>query len=293
MEEIKQFIENRPNVIAAYAYGSKVFKQNNADIKSSLIDLIFVVEDIKKWHLENLKKNPNDYSLMGSTYFKIANKEKLKGNTGIAYISDIEENGLRYKFGTIEYQDLLLYLQTWKSFYMAGRFQKTISPYKEDVDLNRAILINRKKAILVASLLQNKNIVDKHELFETLVSLSYMGDPRMKLGEAPNKIKNIVNGSFDEYNNIYNINTNYLSNLGDKVSINKDNILKEYNNLPLYLKEYIDNSNEDIINNNIINYLSNLNNKEGWAMMLKGPKTNGVSRSLKYGARKVKKKFEK
>ena len=293
MEEIRDFIKNRPDVVAAYAYGSKVFKQENAKTSNSLIDLIFVVDNLKDWHLKNLKINPSDYSLIGSNYFKYANSDRLKGNTGIAYISDIEEDGLRYKFGTIEYQDLLLYLQTWKSFYLPGRFQKTISPYKEDIELNRAILINRKKALLVASMLQDKGLVDKHELFETLVSLSYMGDPRMKLGEAPDKIKNIVNGAYDEFDKMYDFNTPYLKEVGDKVLIKQESIIDEYKNLPLYLKEYIEKSNTDLVNDNIIKYLSELNNKEGWAMMLKAPKTNGVVRSLKYGARKVAKKFNR
>ena len=293
MEEIREFINNRPDVVAAYAYGSKVFKQENAKTDNSLIDLIFIVDNIKDWHLKNLEKNPSDYSLIGSNYFKYANIDKLKGNTGIAYISDIEENGLHYKFGTIEYQDLLLYLQTWKSFYMPGRFQKTISSYKEDVELNRAILINRKKALLVASMLQDTCLVDKHQLFETLVSLSYMVDPRMKLGETPNIIKNIVNGAYDEFNKLYDFNTSYLEEVGDKVIINNMSLINEYKNFPIYLKEYIDRSSNDNINENIIKYFSEINKNEGWAMMLKTPKTNGVVRSMKYGARKLAKKFNK
>ena len=54
---IKKFIEKRPKVIAAYGYGSGVFKQagynGNEEVQ---LDLIFIVEDIKKWHLENMKK---------------------------------------------------------------------------------------------------------------------------------------------------------------------------------------------------------------------------------------------
>ena len=45
MEEIRQFIENRPDVIAAYGYGSKIFKQENAITTDSLIDLIFETLD--------------------------------------------------------------------------------------------------------------------------------------------------------------------------------------------------------------------------------------------------------
>ena len=111
MEEIKQFIENRPDVIAAYGYGSKIFKQENAITTDSLIDLIFVVDNIKDWHLKNLEINPKDYSFTGTNFFKVAPKSLIKGSTGIAYVSDIEENGLSFKYGTIEYKDIYYYLQ--------------------------------------------------------------------------------------------------------------------------------------------------------------------------------------
>ncbi|MBE6158595.1 MAG: hypothetical protein E7159_02070 [Firmicutes bacterium] len=289
MEEIREFIKNRPDVRAAYGYGSKIFKQENAITTDSLIDLIFVVDNIKEWHLKNLEINPKDYSLIGSNYFKIASADSIKGSTGIAYISDIEENGLRYKFGTIEYKDLYSNLQSWKSFYVPGRFQKTIYPYKEDIELNEAIMLNRKKALLVATYLAEKDFLTKEELFETLVNLSYMGDPRMKIGETPEKVKNIVQGAYDEFNKIYNFDTPYFEDLGDSVAINTSSIINQYNNLPLAIREYINNSNNDIISNNIRDYLTKLNHDEAWEMMLKAPLTNGVVRSAAYGARKLKK----
>ena len=289
MKEIREFIENRPEVKAAYAYGSKVFKQENAKTNNSLIDLIFVVDDIKKWHLENLEQNPNDYSFIGKNFFEIANKEKIKGNTNIAYISDIKENGLKFKFGTIEYQDLLLNLQTWDKFYVPGRFQKTIEAYKEDVELNRAILINRKKALLVASYLINKGLVTKEELFEKIVGLSYAGDPRMKFGETPDKVKNIVEGSFDEYNKMYDLNVPYLKDLGNDVLIKSEYLIDEYNNLPFAIKKYIETQELMTIPDAINEYLIKLNHDEASKMMKKAILTNGIVRSAAYGARKLQK----
>lgn len=289
MEEIREFIENRPDVIAAYGYGSKIFKQENAITTDSLIDLIFVVDNIKEWHLKNLEINPKDYSYIGSKFFANAQTDSIKGTTGIAYISDIEENGLRYKFGTIEYKDLYYNLQSWNSFYVPGRFQKTIYPYKEDIELNEAIMLNRKKALLVAAYLAKKDFLTKEELFEILVNLSYMGDPRMKIGETPEKVKNIVQGAYDEFNRIYNFDTPYFEDLGDKISINTANLANQFNNLPLAIRKYINNSNTDVISDNINNYLTNLNHDEAWEMMKKAILTNGIVRSAAYGTRKLKK----
>ena len=69
-ENIKEFVENRPEVIAAYGYGSGVFKQSGYNQnEQKQIDLIFVVDDLKKWHLANIEKNPNDYSYIGKYFF--------------------------------------------------------------------------------------------------------------------------------------------------------------------------------------------------------------------------------
>ncbi len=283
MEEIKHFIENRPNVVAAYAYGSKVFNQKDADSKNSLIDLIFVVDDIKRWHLDNIKKNSSDYTKSTAKFFENADINKIKGNTGIVYISDIKENNLKFKYGTIEYQDLLLYLQTWKSFYMPGRFQKTICPYKEDIELKEAINNNRYKALIVATYLHRFGVVSKYDLIKTIISLSYLGDTRMKFAEN--------NGAYDEYLNIYNFNSRLFKDLGDDVIINESVLYSEMKKIPYSLKEYIKNYNINNTRDCIIDYITNLNKKESIEMTKKGISTNGVVRSLKYASRKIEKRF--
>ena len=111
--EIEKFIKKRPEVKAAYGYGSGIFKQSGyTDKDKPQIDLILVVDNLKDWHLKNIKLNPKDYSLTGKVFFKNANESKLKGNTGITYLSNIEENNLVFKYGTIELKDLEKYLIT-------------------------------------------------------------------------------------------------------------------------------------------------------------------------------------
>ena len=56
-EFINEFLSQRPNVIGAFGYGSGVFKQLGYDKKEKpQIDLILVVENIREWHRENIKK---------------------------------------------------------------------------------------------------------------------------------------------------------------------------------------------------------------------------------------------
>ncbi|KAJ0407581.1 hypothetical protein ATCC90586_006224 [Pythium insidiosum] len=53
-----------PAVQFAMAYGSGVFKQKNHDSSTSMIDLVFAVDDPLAWHTENLARNASHYSFL-------------------------------------------------------------------------------------------------------------------------------------------------------------------------------------------------------------------------------------
>lgn len=53
-----------PRVAFAMAYGSGVFHQKNHDASTSMIDLVFAVEDPVAWHEENIARNPHHYSFL-------------------------------------------------------------------------------------------------------------------------------------------------------------------------------------------------------------------------------------
>lgn len=297
IENIEKFISKRPEVIAAYGYGSGIFKQAGYTKKDKpQIDLILVVDDLKKWHKENFKLNRNDYSLIGKIFFKYANISKLKGNTGITYVSNILEDGNIFKYGTIEEKDLIENLNTWKSFYMPGRFEKTIYPIKETKKLKEAIKKNRSAALLVSTYLQKKDIVSKKDILMTLCGLSYLGDTRMGIAENPNKVSNIVEGSFNEFINIYDFNTSYLKENGDNLIIDRKILKKELKQLPKELLEYISDtfdSDDEIIKNRILNYFKEVNHNESSKQTVKGIWTNGIVRSVKYALKKLEKRFKK
>ena len=296
-ENIKKFINKRPEVVAAYGYGSGVFKQSGyTDKDKPQIDLILVVDDLKKWHLENIKLNKNDYSFIGKSYFKHASIDKLKGCTGIAYISGIVEDGSVYKYGTIEERDLLRYLDTWESFYLPGRFQKAVYPIIENVNLKKDIDKNRENALMIASYLSGYKPTTQKDIYVMLCGLSYLGDTRMKFAENPRKVLNIVEGSFDEYNKIYKLDKKYLSTKDDIVNVNIEMISKEFDKFPSGLLNYIsDYTNEDysIVREKILEYFEKLNKKESTKQTLKGIPTNGSVRSINYASKKILKKIKR
>ena len=296
IDEIKEFVNNRPKVVAAYGYGSGVFKQHGYTSKDKpQIDLILVVDDLRKWHIENMKMNKKDYSFIGRNFFKHGNINKLKGKTGITYLSNIHENGKIFKYGTIELKDLEKNLATWKSFYLPGRFQKTICPIIENDELKQMIEKNRDQALLLSSFLQDSNEVTKKDLLVTLCGLSYLGDTRMKIAENPRKVLNIVEGSFDTFDRLYKFDRTYLKPSDNKLVIDKEEVRDSLTNLPSELVEYITpylNEDDEVIKTKILEYFANINKTESSTQTIKGIYTNGVVRSVNYAAQKVGKRFK-
>lgn len=299
LEQIKSFIEKRPKVEGAYGYGSGIFRQSGYTKRDRpQIDLILVVDDLKEWHKENMMRNPHDYSFIGKLFFKHASIDRIKGCTGIVYFSNIIENGLVYKYGTIEESDLLIHLEKWDSFYVPGRFQKKILTVVEDPVITRSNEENRKNVLCTALLTLP---VDKNRLIDVytqICGLSYLGDTRMKFAENPRKVLNIVEGSYDSFEEIYPLANPYcVLNDDGTISIDRVNLLDAIPNLPDSLVEYIRDTISDgdliVIKNKILEYFTNINKKESIRQTLKGICTNGVVRSIKYASKKIMKKVKK
>lgn len=278
---IKEFLNERPEVVAAFGYGSGVFKQLGYDSKEKpQIDLILIVNDMKLWHKENIKKNPKDYSFIGRNFFLNSSLDEIKGITGITYQSNIEYKGHLFKYGIIEYGDFVRHMQTWDSFYVPGRFQKPVLTIKSNNFIDELILQNRRNACKVGLLcLNNKDLKD---LYLTICNLSYSGDTRMKVAENPKKVDNIVGASYDKFNEMYNFNDLYQKN-GERIEYEID-----IDELPSSLEKYIK---DDKTKEKVMEYLSDLNRRESSLQTMKGIKTNGIVKSLRYGLAKVLKKF--
>lgn len=280
-EFIEEFLKERPSTVASFGYGSGVFKQLGYNSNDKVqIDLILVVNDIKKWHEENMKKNPKDYSFIGRKFFLSANSNEIKGITGITYQSNIEYKNHLFKYGIIEYGDFVKHMQTWDSFYVPGRFQKPILTIKSNNFIDKLIIENRKNACKVSLLCLDSN--ELKDLYLTICSLSYSGDTRMKVAENPKKVDNIVGASFDKFNEMYDFDDLYTKN-GDLIESKGIS-----DSLPLSLEKYVK---DDKSKEKIMEYLSDLNKKESSVQTFKGIKTNGIVKSIKYGFAKVLKKF--
>lgn len=293
-DNIFDFISTLPEVVDIIGYGSGVKNQEGYtdDIKRQ-IDLILTVNDIYEFHKLNFKKYPNIYSNIGIKLIKHVNSI----GTDINYVSNIDYKNNTYKIGVINKNDLSKDLITWDNMYMAGRCQKPISTLKIRDKVKNEIIYNRLNALKIALLLNNNKTITEQELYETICSLSYIGDIRMTMHcENPDKIKNIVNGSKIEFREIYNeVNDNLFDIKNNIISTNTDKILTSILDIPESLLKYLhkhmdlNNINIDELNNNIINYLKITNFKSSIAQPIKSIIINGTEKSLNYLKEKRKK----
>ena len=293
-DNIFDFISTLPEVVDIIGYGSGVKNQEGYtdDIKRQ-IDLILTVNDIYEFHKLNFKKYPNIYSNIGIKLIKHVNSI----GTDINYVSNIDYKNNTYKIGVINKNDLSKDLITWDNMYMAGRCQKPISTLKIRDKVKNEIIYNRLNALKIALLLNHNKTITEQELYETICSLSYIGDIRMTMHcENPDKIKNIVNGSKIEFREIYNeVNDNLFDIKNNIISTNTDKILNSILDIPdsllKYLHKHMDlnNINIDELNNNIINYLKITNFKSSIAQPIKSIIINGTEKSLNYLKEKRKK----
>ena len=298
LEKTQEFANNRPEAIGVFCYGSGVFKQDSyLPSDTPQIDMLFIVNNMKEWHLQNLALNKDDYPLTGKIYVKLAKEERLKGYNKVTYLSHIKENGSMFKYGVKEASDFMKELYTWDTFFMAGRFQKPVLPIKTNRELNRAIRVNREAAFLIATLFCDE-ITTRRDVLVKLCSLSYMGTPRMKLAENPRKVENIVNGNYIDLVRTYRNYRDYIFISADGVVlIDRKKQLKHLVDLPKSLTDYMVDNGIDFTDINdirgaIIDFLRGKNKKEEALQILEGFATNGLYRSTLYIGKKLEKKFK-
>lgn len=289
-----------PPTNAIYAYGSGAVRQPgyNEDDKKQY-DLIVVVDDIEQWHKENLRKTPEMYSWTARNYFQMASKEQQKWGTPICFITYVKVFNQEFKLGIVEKNDVIEDLENWNSFLLAGRFQKEMVPIQEDEEVKKANELNRNNAMTVALLTLDDDTATKEEVCKKLFQLSYYGEFRSSVGaENPNKVNNLVKGSFDYFSKNYLFLDKAKENSDGTITRNYTALLKHIKELPDDLKirlyQVIDNNSdyEELkgkIKEEIINYFEEKNKSSSFKQAVKGVFTTGVINSIQY----AKSKFQK
>lgn len=194
------------NVTYGFAYGSRVLKQVNNQSQKNMIDFIFAVKDAERWHQLNLEMNPNHYSALSFFGSKAIAKVQINIPSRVYFNSmiPIKDENVMIKYGVIEESDLIADLLDWNDIYVAGRLHKPVKVVQatKSQDLTSALQLNLQSAVHTSLLLLPENF-SEIEFYKTIVSLSYHGDFRMKIGEDKNKINNIVYGALEHFRDIY------------------------------------------------------------------------------------------
>ncbi len=303
-EVVENFIQSRENetpFAGVFGYGSGVFHQKGYSLqKKSMIDLILVVKNKNTWQQENLRRNPTDYPKSARILFSNINLERISYLTGVTYQTHIAFEGYLFKYGVVSEQDFLNEMTTWNrqgenhkwnTFFLPGRFQKPIRPYRCDENLVKAIQKNRELALLIALYTLKESKMTLTGLYKHLCNLSYLGDIRMLFVENPNKVSNIVDASFPLFVKIYGMQTEYFhTNVDGTISIHYSTVtkkLEEYLPQDMEKKKVLEKSNGSEL---ILKRIQKINRRESIIQPAIGVLTAGPVTSLKYVHEKMLKK---
>lgn len=293
-EEITEFVSTKPESLDVIGYGSCV---KNQIVKGSQIDVILAVNNSKEWHKKNYSLNKSDYCKRGYFFLRSNLSDCV---TKINYISYLKYHNKMFKLGVINRDDMLDDLNNWRHGVISGRFQKPIEIIQSDDELDIAIKRNRLNALRASLLLLADKEATEEDLYKTICSLSYIGDIRVKAHfENPNKIDNIVSGSFAEFQSIYRVlNDDYFS-LNPNLEVNKDKLFHEIGDMPITLVDYLAENWQNIDNLSgdelrelqslIYSYFDKLNFKSSIAQPLKGIMSNDILKTVNYAIEKKQK----
>jgi len=315
MNEVKretlELLDMMPKVNSATPYGSGHFEQADSAGEKKSMDIILSVDNPNEWHKENLENNPWMY--IGASVNNLINNGLLEGEISFpqslgCFFTTFE--GREYKIVVVDKSLLYNHLQTWEHFSLAGRFQKQMILLIDNSDGMLPFLMkqNYKNAVRTALLMNPCDSIHINTLFESITKLSYLGDLRSIFHfENPNKITNIVDGSYNFFEEIYGMyDTEYIRE--DNVIYKNDEyknekIISIISRLPKALESYLYRnlsyeqlSDVEEVAQALYNYFRKIDFMDSIQMALRCNQTVGLEKTLqtlsgkfKKGRQKVKK----
>lgn len=186
----------------------------------AVADFVFVVESPRRWHAENMARNPTHYAphvrLLGPTFAASLADSVGAGvhyNTLLPWNLPTNPLGFTaYKYGVVSADAARDDLLHWRHLFLAGRMQKPVASLgRPDPDVAAAADVNL-RAALAAALLVLPERFPVENLHRALCGLSYRGDVRVALGaEDARKIERIARGSAGALERLYRPATDALA----------------------------------------------------------------------------------
>ncbi|XP_020100914.1 phosphatidate cytidylyltransferase, mitochondrial isoform X2 [Ananas comosus] len=190
-----------PPVDFCCAYGSSLLPNNHDH--TSMVDYILGVADPVQWHSENLERNRKHYSKwMAHLGPEMITRVADGVGAGVHFNPFVEWRDKMIKYGVVRMHDLAMDVLTWDRFYLSGRLQKPVRVLIDNWEIRKVNVINLKSATSASLLLLPPEFTEE-DLYSKICGLSYMGDLRMLFAEDKNKVKKIVQGSFNLFQSMY------------------------------------------------------------------------------------------
>lgn len=297
LEIIENLKTNLPPTVAIIGYGSGIYRQAGykSDEKPDK-DVIIITEDFNDFLINDYEQNPHHFSDDFDKRILLKKKEKSKFYSNLGCLK-FYQDGIHFKAMVISRKALEEDLNTWKYFGMAGRLTKPILYQSIPETLERQIETNRKNILITALLFNSMDKLSESDLYNTISKLTYMYDFRTILpGEKKTKSSDIVNGSFDFFNQTYG--QSDIISVENGIIVNPHPI-ESINELPDNLKDYLNkhlkdhNRDLEYISKIINNYFRKTNLPNSIRLALSSSTTLGKKETIKHGLSKVKKHFQK
>lgn len=168
-----------------------------------MIDFIFATTFSEHFHSLNMHRHRDHYSMLASLGSGFVSYVQDNFGAGAYFNPYINVNGTLIKYGVVNLQTLYRDLTDWDTLYLAGRLHKPVKILYEDPNIRLANQRNLMAAVR-CSLLMLPQTFTENDLYTTIASLSYTGDPRMSIGsEHPHKVANIVNHQLRPFRQLY------------------------------------------------------------------------------------------
>ncbi len=297
LEIIENLKAKLPPTVALIGYGSGIYRQAGYKCEEKPDkDVIIITEDFNDFLINDYEQNPHHFSDDFDKRILLNKKEKTKFYSNLGCLK-FYQDGIHFKAMVISRKALEEDLNTWKYFGMAGRLTKPILYQSIPETLERQIETNRKNILITALLLNSMDELSESDLYNTISKITYMYDFRTILpGEKKTKSSDIVNGSFDFFNQTYG--------QSDMISVENGIIVNPHpiefiNELPDNLKNYLNKHLKDhktdveYISKIINNYFRKTNLPNSIRLALSSSTTLGKKETIKHGLSKVKKHFQK
>lgn len=208
-------------LLGAFAYGSVAFPQHGRSAADSQLDLILIVLDPLRWHMDNIQRNPLHYNYLIHHSLKTFRTpfvletvlSKCPGpqiyfNPFLTWYDPVKQQQVSIKYGVVGLHSVMRDLTFWSDLYIAGRLHKPVlwAPFRNHVADSQSELCDKFKiaqqnnllaavSYVLLSLPPDTEILKEPDLFHSIASISYDGDWRMLVGEDKYKVSRLVTGA--------------------------------------------------------------------------------------------------